>query len=328
MKTIFAVALFLIAVSLNSNSQENFNAVPDEINSSNDIHSLDDAEDVREIIEMYDDTVMGRIYEEMLRDQRQREKEERIAAWIVFSLFGTIFILVLVYYIRASRYDHYWDAGVFPHKLEFKEGNLMKAYLRLAARLIQSDTADVRDKINYINSYFIRYFPESDCDFSETLIHAYKHPIKFQTVSFWLNKHLKPKSKRMQVMYFLTGLAFIDGSVNQRELKLLEQMNYQLKLSHRDFKSVINMYQGYEEASQQQRSQQAKTSRRANLRKINAEILGVSEHASMNEIKKAYRRLVKIHHPDRFANESKAQQTIAQERFVKIQKAYEFFEES
>lgn len=328
MRALFTVVLFLICVPSFSQSYEDRDSIVYQIDSSIDTNALkrllEDYEGGREDSSVF--SISRRIHEETLKIQFQREKEERIAAWIIFSLFGIVFVLVLIYYLRAIRYDRDWDEGVFPSKLEFKQDNLLKAYVRLAARLIQSDTEDVREKINYINSYFIRYFPGTAYDFRETLTHAYKHPIKLKTASFWLNKHLMAKSKRMQVMYFLVGLAFVDGSVNRREFKLLEQMNAQLQLSQRDFRSIINMYQGYEQASQQQRTQEAKASKRISLRKINAEILGVSEHASMDEIKKAYRRLVKIHHPDRFATESKAQQAIAQERFVKIQKAYEFFE--
>ena len=57
------------------------------------------------------------------------------------------------------------------------------------------------------------------------------------------------------------------------------------------------------------------------------EILGLSLDATNDEIKKAYRQLVKMHHPDLFHNESEAQQKIAEERFLKIQKAYETIEE-
>ena len=46
----------------------------------------------------------------------------------------------------------------------------------------------------------------------------------------------------------------------------------------------------------------------------------------MVEIKKAYRTLVKKHHPDRFATNSIEQQKIAESRFIEIQKAYETIE--
>jgi curved DNA-binding protein CbpA len=51
--------------------------------------------------------------------------------------------------------------------------------------------------------------------------------------------------------------------------------------------------------------------------------LGLTKHASQQEIKKAYRKLVKIHHPDCFKNGSEFQLKIATEKFIEIQHAYE-----
>ena len=47
-------------------------------------------------------------------------------------------------------------------------------------------------------------------------------------------------------------------------------------------------------------------------------ILGIRKGASANEIKKAYRRLARMHHPDKGGNE---------EMFKKIQNAYDILEE-
>lgn len=49
-------------------------------------------------------------------------------------------------------------------------------------------------------------------------------------------------------------------------------------------------------------------------------ILGVPEDATMEEIKDAYKRLIKQWHPDRFSREKKRE---AEERFKEIQEAYE-----
>ena len=54
------------------------------------------------------------------------------------------------------------------------------------------------------------------------------------------------------------------------------------------------------------------------------EVLGVERSSTDAEIKKAYRKLAKQHHPDVFANASDAQQRMAEEKFVQIQEAYEF----
>ena len=51
------------------------------------------------------------------------------------------------------------------------------------------------------------------------------------------------------------------------------------------------------------------------------EILGVERNASDAEIKKAYRRLSRIYHPD--ANVNNPNRAVAEEKFKEVQKAYE-----
>ncbi len=52
------------------------------------------------------------------------------------------------------------------------------------------------------------------------------------------------------------------------------------------------------------------------------QILGVNENASEEEIKSAYRKLVKKYHPDRFANDP-AQQAAAAEKLKSVNAAYD-----
>ena len=52
-------------------------------------------------------------------------------------------------------------------------------------------------------------------------------------------------------------------------------------------------------------------------------ILGISAEATDDEIKKAYRKLAVLHHPDKVASEPEAVQKSAKEQFQKIQQAYE-----
>jgi DnaJ-class molecular chaperone len=48
-------------------------------------------------------------------------------------------------------------------------------------------------------------------------------------------------------------------------------------------------------------------------------------HAKNQEdIKQAYRKLAKMHHPDRYANQSKSEQKMAHERFIEIKAAYDY----
>ena len=53
------------------------------------------------------------------------------------------------------------------------------------------------------------------------------------------------------------------------------------------------------------------------------EVLGVSKTASEDEIKSAYRKLAKKYHPDKLQHMDEAYQKGAQEKFTKVQEAYE-----
>nr|AAB01923.1 16 kDa protein [Mesomycoplasma hyopneumoniae] len=52
-------------------------------------------------------------------------------------------------------------------------------------------------------------------------------------------------------------------------------------------------------------------------------ILGVEKSASLTEIKKAYRNLVNIYHPDKNTKKSAEEQKQAEAKFKEIQEAYE-----
>jgi curved DNA-binding protein CbpA len=47
---------------------------------------------------------------------------------------------------------------------------------------------------------------------------------------------------------------------------------------------------------------------------------------TLEEVKKVYRKLAMIHHPDKFQNEPESAQIRAKDQFLKIQEAYEYFE--
>ena len=245
--------------------------------------------------------------------------------WAALLVFSLPVIFWIGQFLYKRRYDHLWEDGVFPKRLAFKRKHLMEAYICLAARMIQSDTEDAGDKVKYMNNYFQRHFPAENYNFSESISYSYRHPIQVSTVTRWLNLHLNGRDQRMQVMYFLAGLAMVDGRLLKAEVNLLRKLNDLLLLSPKDFDSIIAMYQQRQER-QQQESKPTTVSTKKRLIQLSCKVLGVSEHADMDEIKKAYRSLAKIHHPDRFINDSIEQQKIAEARFIEIQKAYEYLE--
>lgn len=249
-----------------------------------------------------------------------------------------VFVLIVVALIftfkirRNLKYGQPWHTGLFesetddlfPDQGEESHDRLLEAYISLSALMVRNDRQAYSEKIQYLNSYFAKKFPNSHYNFGSSFVASLKNPISPQRLSKWLRKRLPHREERIQILYFLAGLATVDGSLNTREVELLREMNELLELSPKDFESIIAMYS---QKQQREREQKAESSiPKISLIQIASKVLGVSEHATMEEIKKAYRQLVKLHHPDRFATQGIEQQKIAQKRFIEIQKAYEVLE--
>lgn len=80
-----------------------------------------------------------------------------------------------------------------------------------------------------------------------------------------------------------------------------------------------------EERERRQREQERRQQRPPPGRQSRAlQVLGLSDGASRQEIRRAYRRLAQAHHPDRFHAEGEAVMASASRRFQRIKQAYDF----
>lgn len=248
-----------------------------------------------------------------------------------FPVFLVIIVAGISYMIyqrfKYNKTQERWKSGVFDMKQEFNEDTLLEAYIRLGGIMLRKDQDDLKGKMAYLRRYFDQHFKDAETDFMFAMKGSFQNPVDLDTISLWLKAHLRSTSQRSQLIYFLAGLSAVDGSINPREKQYLKELSDLLDLSRKDYDSIMAMYEKYEDAYhdqfKQERRQTQSKPRSQYKREKAAEILGISLNASADEVKKAYRSLAKVHHPDRFATESKSQQDIAKERFVKIQLAYE-----
>lgn len=239
--------------------------------------------------------------------------------WLVILLFGIPFIGGLTLYIYKTRHARSWRKGIFPQSLKPTEDNYLEAYLALGAKLILLNYQESKEKVQFINQYFNRYFTKANYNFGDSLVFSLKYPIRTKTITDWMKIHLKDEGTRSQIIYFLTGLALINGRMNSSELRFLKQINQDLELSPDNLTKIIAIYAAYSK----HREETAKKGPVGETKKYAYDILGIQKDATQEEIKKAYRKLVKIHHPDNFATGTEPQQKMAAEKFVEIQNAYE-----
>lgn len=247
------------------------------------------------------------------------EPATELPAWLVILLFGVPFVGGISLYAYKTRHARSWRKGIFPPTLKPTEDNYLEAYLALGAKLMLLNYQESKEKIQFINHYFNRYFSKANYNFGDSLLFSLKYPIRSKTITEWMKTHLKREGERSQIIYFLTGLALINGKVNSTELSFLKQINQELELDPENLTKIIAIYAAYNK----HREENNKKKPVHEVKNYAHDILGVQKNATPEEIKKAYRKLVKIHHPDNFATGTESQQKMAAEKFVEIQHAYE-----
>ncbi|MFT6982658.1 MAG: DnaJ like chaperone protein [Crocinitomicaceae bacterium] len=244
------------------------------------------------------------------------------------NLFGALvislpFIITFGYVAYKKITASAWDKGQFPSDLKYNKDNLLQAYICLSAWMLRVDRKNSIDKIDYMNRFFRSKFGQRD--FREDLNFAYNNQINLRTITSWLALHLN-QQERSQVLYFLVGLSLIDGGIDSNEKNILDKVRSVLDISPKELNSIIASYAQQRQRKHKESKASASNYSKKSILKLAYDILGISEHASIDEVKKAYRSLVKKHHPDVFATEPIQQQKIAEERFLEIQKAYEMIE--
>ena len=124
--------------------------------------------------------------------------------------------------------------------------------------------------------------------------------------------------------------AFADGQVSQHELQVVQQVCSQLSISYVELEAILRRCQAERAfAEQAYRAHQGYGGPsgvgEAELLQQAYGVLGVASRASDAEVKKAYRRLMSQHHPDKLIARGlpEEMQQLAKEKAQEIQAAYE-----
>jgi DnaJ like chaperone protein len=110
-------------------------------------------------------------------------------------------------------------------------------------------------------------------------------------------------ASRLQLMHFLFGIAKADGTVTKDEVQQIYTIAGYLGISTKDYESIKAMFYNSTDNAYK--------------------ILEVTKEASVDDIKRAYRKMAKKYHPDRVIHLGKEHQKGAEEKFRQVQEAYE-----
>ena len=185
-----------------------------------------------------------------------------------------------------------------------KPGDFEVSLLVLAAVVIKADNNVHRRELDFVRAQFKQMYGSARANRAFRLFGGImkKEKISTRQVCLQIRQHMDHAS-RLQLLHFLFGIAKADGNVTELELEAIQRIAGYLYINDRDFNSIKAMF--YNE--------------------VNAayKILEVDKSATDEEVKKAYRRMVKKHHPDKVRHLGQEHMKGAEEKFRNIQRAYE-----
>lgn len=143
--------------------------------------------------------------------------------------------------------------------------------------------------------------------------------IEAQLDQFMTACSMQPNLRQM-LLVFLFTMAQADGEVSAREQSLLQHIAARLGFSRQQYEQLFSMFRAQERFSDPPPGQRE---RRHSIKDAYT-ALGVSPNDSDADIKKAYRRLMSQHHPDKLIAEGVPEDMvrIATERSQDIQNAW------
>ena len=240
-----------------------------------------------------------------------------IGAIAGFILLGKSFIGAFIGMFVGSVIDSYVGRGGREEE-EFRyyrrqstggKSEFASMLITLSAAVMRADGKALKVELEYIKKFFGQQFgPDFTTEHTKLLKHFLDGaPIPLEQICLDI-KARTVFEVRLQLLHYLFGLANSDGHVADSELIVLKRIALLLDVPNSDFESLKNMFWRDSDSDYK--------------------VLGIEKTASDEEVKKAYRQMAVRYHPDKVAQLGEEVQKGANEKFQKIQEAYENIKKS
>lgn len=223
-----------------------------------------------------------------------------IVGFAVGSLFDNAEIHVERQGSTNKRSSHYTQRTA--------QGDFAISLLVLSAAVMKSDGRTLKSELDYVHQFFRRQFGDAAAQEQMLLLREIlKKDIPIDDVCFQIKRNL-PLGARLQLLHYLFGISLADGEVHPEELKTIEHIAHSMGISMNDMLSIKAMYFKDTESDYK--------------------ILEITKDASDEEVKKSYRKMAMKFHPDKVSGMGESVEQAANEKFRKVQEAYENIKKS
>ena len=259
--------------------------------------------------------------------------------WI-FSIIGIItpwpmslFLILMMSYL-PKKFPKF-PKPIRNHSAFEGKNPVIASIMALSAMIAKADGNVTKEEIRFIKEFIMNHFgiqSQEVNDYADRFDFGKRHPDEYTAFTeMILGYYRNRRDYIMLLAYMFVGIAFQEGTSTSAKEVQTTKIVLALGLSEYEYQAIRMAYLGQSQGYEQSYGGQGYGSSYMppqDLTKKYCEVLGVSEDASLSEIKKAYRKLVKEYHPDKMASESVPPEYIefANKKIREINEAYEYLE--
>jgi DnaJ like chaperone protein len=182
-------------------------------------------------------------------------------------------------------------------------GDFNISLLILTAAVMKVDGTVKRSELDFAKRFFATQFgSDKSAEYVRLLGEILKQNIDVPAVTQQIRQYMDYSSKLLLLQY-LFGVALADGKYHPSEVDLIQSISGYLGVDRKEFDSIKAMF--IKEADSAYK------------------ILEIDPSSSNEDVKKAYREMAKKYHPDKVNHLGEEVKKAAEEKFTKLNAAYE-----
>lgn len=186
---------------------------------------------------------------------------------------------------------------------QYSPSQFSSALLILSAEVMKADGKILKAELDFVKQFLVEQFGrEYAPKYLQELKGYLDRPSNLEQTCANFRSHIPPQQKQILIQY-LFGIAQSDGNVSNGELNVIQRIAMSLGLRQFEFDQLKSMF--WKDSADAYKT------------------LGLDKSVEDTEVKGAYRKLAREHHPDKVASLGEQHQKAAKEKFQKIQEAYE-----
>lgn len=220
---------------------------------------------------------------------------------------------------------------------QISQEDFIDMLMQLTATVMKADNKPLKSELDYVKTFLINNIGVNKTQKAILELRDYlNQDIDLQYVCDNI-KQSSTIQERILIMQFLFGLAQADGHIDATEINVIRNIAIGIGIPSSTFESLKSMFVGYNYQSSgygygggygYNSGSSNYNSRSYQDLSNDYKILEISPDATDEEVKKAYRKAAIKHHPDKVSHLGEEVRKAAEEKFAKVNEAYERIKKS